>query len=71
MKIALIISLASVYSSMVSSVGLNFRQLLRPAALCMIPVGLIVIQPDLGTALMLLLIAGAMTLFVKVEKRCC
>ncbi len=69
MKIALIISLASVYSSMVSSVGLNFRQLLRPAALCMIPVGLIVIQPDLGTALMLLLIAGAMTLFVKVEKK--
>jgi len=69
MKIALIISLASVYSTMVSPEGLNFRQLLRPAVICLIPVGLIVIQPDLGTGLMLLLIAGSMTLFVKVEKK--
>jgi rod shape determining protein RodA len=69
MKIALIISLASVYSTMVSFEGLNFRQLLRPAVICMIPVGLIVIQPDLGTGLILLLIAGSMTLFVKVEKK--
>jgi rod shape determining protein RodA len=69
MKIALIISLASAYSTMVSPEGLNFRQLLRPAIICMIPVGLIVNQPDLGTGLMLLLIAGSMTLFVKVEKK--
>ncbi|MDT8379790.1 MAG: rod shape-determining protein RodA [Desulfotignum sp.] len=69
MKIALIISLASVYSTMVSPEGLNFRQLVRPAVICMIPVGLIVNQPDLGTGLMLLLIAGSMTLFVKVEKK--
>jgi rod shape determining protein RodA len=69
MKIALIISLASVYSTMVSPEGLNFRQLLRPAVLCMVPVGLIIHQPDLGTGLMLLLIAGSMTLFVKVEKK--
>jgi rod shape determining protein RodA len=69
MKIALIISLASIYATRVSPEGLNFRQLLKPAVFCIIPVGLIVNQPDLGTGLMLLLIAGAITLFVKVEKK--
>ena len=69
MKIALIISLASIYATKVSPEGLSFRQLLKPAVFCMIPVGLIVIQPDLGTGLLLLLIAGSITLFVKVEKK--
>ncbi|MEX1298729.1 MAG: rod shape-determining protein RodA [Desulfotignum sp.] len=69
MKIALIITLASIYATTVSPEGLNFRQLLKPAVVCMIPVGLIVNQPDLGTGLMLLLIAASITLFVKVEKR--
>lgn len=69
MKIALIISLASVYSGSVSQEGLNFRNLIKPAILCLIPFGLIVNQPDLGTGLLLLLIAGSITLFVKVEKK--
>lgn len=69
MKIALIISLASIYAGVVSPEGLSFRQLIKPAIFCMIPVGLIVNQPDLGTGLMMLLIAGSMTLFVKVEKK--
>jgi rod shape determining protein RodA len=69
MKIALVISLASVYSDTVSPEGLGFRNLIKPAVLCLIPFGLIVNQPDLGTGLLLLLIAGSITLFVKVEKR--
>ncbi len=69
MKIALIISLASVYSSSVSQAGLDFRKLIKPVILCTIPFLLIVNQPDLGTGLLLLLIAGSITLFVKVEKR--
>ncbi|HKL01900.1 MAG TPA: rod shape-determining protein RodA [Desulfotignum sp.] len=69
MKISLIISLSSLYATTVSPEGLNFRNLLKPAVLCMIPVALIVIQPDLGTGLLLLLIAGSITLFVKVEKK--
>ncbi|MCA1784568.1 MAG: rod shape-determining protein RodA, partial [Desulfobacteraceae bacterium] len=69
MKIALIISLSSFYATTVSVEGLNFRKLIKPAILCMIPVGLIVNQPDLGTGLILLLIAGSITLFVKVEKK--
>jgi len=69
MKIALIISLSSVYSTSVSQTGLNFRKLIKPAVLCGIPFALIVNQPDLGTGLLLLLIAGSITLFVKVEKK--
>jgi len=69
MKIALIISLASIYSTCISQTGLNFRKLIKPAVLCLIPFVLIVNQPDLGTGLLLLLIAGSITLFVKVEKK--
>ncbi len=69
MKICLVISLASVYATSASPQGLGFRNLIRPAILCLIPFGLIVNQPDLGTGLLLLLIAGTITLFVKVEKK--
>jgi rod shape determining protein RodA len=69
MKISLIISLASAYSDKVSEEGLGFRNLIKPAVLCFIPFGLIVNQPDLGTGLLLLLIAGSITLFAKVEKK--
>lgn len=69
MKIALIISLASVYSTSMCQDGLNFTKLLKPAILCLIPFVLIVKQPDLGTGLLLLLIAGSITLFVKVERK--
>ncbi len=69
MKIALIISLSSVYANIASSEGLGFRNLVKPAVVCLIPFALIVIQPDLGTGLLLLLIAGSITLFMKVEKR--
>ncbi|MFH2091375.1 MAG: rod shape-determining protein RodA [Pseudomonadota bacterium] len=69
MKISLILSLSSVYSNSISQAGLDFKKLIKPAVLCAIPFSLIVIQPDLGTGLLLLLIAGTITLFVKVERR--
>lgn len=69
MKIALIISLASVYADCATQSGLGFRKLVKPAILCFFPVLLIVIQPDLGTGLLLLLIAGTITLFVKLERK--
>jgi rod shape determining protein RodA len=42
---------------------------IRPLILVCIPFTLIVKQPDLGTAMVVLLIATSMTLFVKIEKR--
>lgn len=68
-KIALIIVLARYYSRNVSPRGFSLRQLFTPMVLTLIPFALIVRQPDLGTAMLLLLIAGSMTLFVKIERR--
>ncbi len=69
MKIALIIMLASIYSGIVSENGLNYKKLAKPAFVCIVPFLLIAAQPDLGTAMLLLLIAGSMTLFVKVDRK--
>ncbi len=69
MKISLIISLSSIYTRMISPQGLGVKSLIKPGLLCLLPFGLIVTQPDLGTGLLLLLIAGSITLFIKVEKK--
>ncbi|MBF0203469.1 MAG: rod shape-determining protein RodA [Desulfamplus sp.] len=68
MKLSLIFALSSVYSCTISETGLPFKHLIKPGLLLFIPFVLIVIQPDLGTALLLLFIATSMTLFVKVKK---
>ncbi|MEA1968941.1 MAG: rod shape-determining protein RodA [Thermodesulfobacteriota bacterium] len=69
MKLSMIIVLSSVYSISASEHGLSFKGLVKPGLFLLIPFMLIVNQPDLGTALLLLFIAACMTLFVKVEKR--
>ncbi|MBT8340560.1 MAG: rod shape-determining protein RodA [Desulfatitalea sp.] len=68
-KLAVIIMLARYYARIVRTDGLQLRELLTPALITVIPFLLIVRQPDLGTALVLALIAGAMTLYVKIERR--
>ncbi len=68
-KIAVIIVLARCFSRRMKSGGLGFRDLFLPFVLVLIPFVLIVKQPDLGTGMVVLLIAGSMTLFVKIEKR--
>ena len=68
-KVAVIIALASYYSKNAYTRGFTLRQLMIPVALVAIPFALIVAQPDLGTAMLVVLIAGSMTVFVKIEKR--
>jgi len=68
-KIAVIISLARYYSKHANPRGFTLSELLTPFMLTIIPFVLIVKQPDLGTAMVLVLIAGAMTVFVKIERR--
>lgn len=68
-KIAVIICLARYYSKIANIRGLNLRELLTPLIFAAIPVFLIVRQPDLGTAMLVVLIAGSMTVFVKIERR--
>jgi rod shape determining protein RodA len=68
-KVAVIITLASYYSKNAYTRGFTLRQLFTPVILVLIPFVLIVRQPDLGTALLVVLIAGSMTVFVKIERR--
>lgn len=68
-KIGVIVALARYFSENAYTRGFTLRQLITPLILVMIPFVLIVKQPDLGTAMLLLLIAGSMTLFVKIERR--
>ncbi len=68
-KISLVIVLAKYYSKFANQKGMNIKELITPMLFTLIPFLLIVKQPDLGTALLLVLIAGCITLFVKIERR--
>jgi rod shape determining protein RodA len=68
-KIAVVLVLAKYYSKDASPRGFTLRDLVRPILLTGLPFGLIVIQPDLGTAGLVALIAVTITLFVKVDLR--
>ena len=68
-KIAVIIILARYYAKMINVRGLTLKELIRPMALTLIPFAIIVRQPDLGTGLVVVLIALSITVFVKIERR--
>ena len=68
-KLAVIIILARYFSKDAYTRGFTLRELIRPFILILIPFVLIVRQPDLGTAMLVMLIAGSITLFVKIERR--
>ena len=68
-KIAVIIALARYYSKDAKTRGFTLRELVRPLMIIMLPVLLIGMQPDLGTAGLVVLIAGSITVFVKIERR--
>lgn len=68
-KIAVIIVLARYFSKVRSLAGFNFKDLIPVAVLVGIPFLLILKQPDLGTALMLLLLAASIAFVAKIEKK--
>ncbi|RLC05525.1 MAG: rod shape-determining protein RodA [Deltaproteobacteria bacterium] len=68
-KIAVIIILARYYAKLANHEGFTLRTLLNPLILVGIPFVLVIKQPDLGTGVVILLIAASMTAFVKIERR--
>jgi rod shape determining protein RodA len=68
-KIAIVLVLAKYFSKGSDPRGAGLRELVRPMLMTALPCGLIVIQPDLGTAGLVGLIAVTIALFVKVERR--
>jgi len=67
-KVAIVIILARYYARHIHSEGLSWKELIKPFILTFIPFILIVRQPDLGTAMMIFLIAVSITLFIRIEK---
>ena len=68
-KVAVVVVLARYYSRLPAGRALGFRDLLRPIALTAAPCGLIALQPDLGTACLIALVAATLTLFAGVAWR--
>lgn len=68
-KIAIVLVLAKYFSKGSDPNGFNLRELIRPMLMTALPFALIVVQPDLGTAGLVALIAVTMALFVKIERR--
>jgi len=68
MKVALIIILARYLTRRGHFHGHTFRELLGPFALIGAPVLLIMIQPDLGTAMLLVFISGTVLLFLGIQR---
>jgi rod shape determining protein RodA len=69
MKVCLVLVLARVLAKYSSLEGLSLRDLVVPGVLTAIPFVLTVKQPDLGTALLLLAISGAILIFIGVRRK--
>lgn len=68
MKIVIIIALARFFSEKAHLRGFNLKELIAPGLLLAVPALLIMKQPDLGTALLILCIGGTMALFAGVQR---
>ena len=67
MKIGLVLFIARYFSSVTMQGIHSIRGIIIPAVCTLLPVALIVLEPDLGTALMLLITAGLMFFAVGVQ----
>jgi rod shape determining protein RodA len=68
-KITVPIILARYFSDRASTEGFDLKTLWKPLIWTLIPFIIIARQPDLGTGMVVVLIAGSMTLFSKIERR--
>ena len=66
-KISVILVLAKLFQRPPERKGFSLKDLPRPFLLLLVPMGLILKQPDLGTAIILLLIFVSVLFFVKVR----
>ncbi len=68
-KIAIILVLATYFNRRSRLEKMRLKELLVPGLLVLVPVGLIIKQPDLGSGILVTLVAATMTLFVGVYWR--
>ncbi|HEY4485814.1 MAG TPA: rod shape-determining protein RodA [Nitrospiria bacterium] len=68
-KLALVLVLARYFSMRASAEGLGLRDLVPPVLLVLLPLALVLKQPDLGTALVLIFVLGVMLFFVGIRSK--
>jgi rod shape determining protein RodA len=69
MKIVMVWTLAKYFHDDQQRDRYTLKDLMVPVLLVLVPVLLIMAQPDLGTALVILAVSGSMMLFVNIDKR--
>ena len=69
MKLLLVFALAKYYHNDRGAGNYPLRELIIPTILTIVPVGLIMMQPDLGTAIILLAAFASMTLFAGINTK--
>jgi rod shape determining protein RodA len=69
MKISMVLCLAKYFETDRTIGAYGFKDLVLPGLLVLIPVGLIILQPDLGTALILIFTFCSMLLFLGIRGR--
>jgi len=68
-RLAVILVFARYFGAREGAEPMGFKELIVPFLLAIVPVVLVAKQPDLGTGVTILLIAGAMVLAVGIQKR--
>ncbi|MFO7930915.1 MAG: rod shape-determining protein RodA [Thermodesulfobacteriota bacterium] len=68
-KLAVILMLARYYSRNIKPEGLVLRDLIPPLFIAGVPFLLVAVQPDLGTAGIIALVAASVTVFAKIERK--
>jgi rod shape determining protein RodA len=69
MKLSLVICMAKYFETDRTVGGYGLRDLVLPSLLMGIPCGLIMLQPDLGTAMIIVLTFASMMLFLRIKTR--
>lgn len=69
LKFVLVLIVASLLSRRKFKKSLSLKDLLQYSLIVLFPVGLVVVQPDLGTAGLALLITGSLILFNSIQKK--
>ncbi|HSO71979.1 MAG TPA: rod shape-determining protein RodA [Thermodesulfobacteriota bacterium] len=68
-KIGIILALSTYFNRRTRTEAMGIKELIVPGVLVMIPVALIIKQPDLGSGILVALVAGSIILFVGVRWR--
>jgi rod shape determining protein RodA len=69
MKVSMVIFLAKYFENKNTTSGLKMTDLIVPSLFVIIPVAFIIVQPDLGTAMIILLVYGSMLLFLRIQPK--